>query len=86
MRRSVEALRMHDQMLREWKRNRRFRAMAYWLVANCLAAVLLARRPQIEDTYWFWLFCIAGAMFLRAAYRTDTTFSMWMLLVGDSTK
>jgi hypothetical protein len=43
--------------------------MAYWLIANCLAAVLLTQRPQIEDTYWFWFFCIPGVMFLRAAYR-----------------
>jgi hypothetical protein len=51
------------------KMNARFKVMVYWLVANCLAALLLVRRPQIENTYWFWLFCIPGVMFLYATYR-----------------
>jgi len=52
-----------------------FKIMLYWLIANCLAAVLLVWRPQIERTIWFWLFCIPGLMFLRAAHR-------WMQAVG----
>jgi hypothetical protein len=60
---------MSDQTHVERERRECFRVMGYWLIANCLAAVLLARRPQIEDTYWFWLFCIPGVMFLRAAHR-----------------
>jgi hypothetical protein len=58
-----------DQIPRKDERSAYFKAMAYWLIANCLAAVLLTQRPQIEDTYWFWFFCIPGVMFLRAAYR-----------------
>ncbi len=53
----------------ENERKARFKAMMYWLIANCLAALLLTRRPQIEDTYWFWLFCLPAVMFLRAVYR-----------------
>ena len=60
---------MLDQTPGKDARNTYLKAMAYWLIANCLAAVLLAQRPQIEDTYWFWFFCIPGVMFLRAAYR-----------------
>lgn len=60
---------MHDQVPDQHQRKMSFKAMVYWLIANCLAAVLLATRPQIEDTYWFWIFCIPGLMFLHAAYR-----------------
>jgi hypothetical protein len=60
---------MRDQFPLERKRHMCFRAMVYWLVANCLAGALLAARPQIEDTRWFWFFCIPGVLFLRAAYR-----------------
>jgi hypothetical protein len=60
---------MSDQAPGERERSEYFKAMGYWLIANCLAALLLAHRPQIEDTYWFWFFCIPGVMFLRAAYR-----------------
>ena len=67
---------MYDQK-RGDRRSMYLKTMVYWLIANCLAAVLLARRPQIEDTYWFWLFCIPGVMFLRAAYR-------WMQASGRS--
>jgi hypothetical protein len=45
------------------------KAMVGWLIVNCLAAALLVSRPQIEDTVWFWVFCLPALMFLRAAYR-----------------
>ena len=40
-----------DQILRKDARNTYFKAMAYWLIANCLAAVLLTQRPQIEGRW-----------------------------------
>ena len=56
-------------MASERERDISFKVLVYWLFANCLAAVLLVCRPQIEDKIWFWLFCIPAVMFLRAAYR-----------------
>ena len=62
-------LRMHALIPGERERTGSFKAVLYWLIANCLAGVLLVFRPQIENTLWFWFFCIPAVMFLLVAYR-----------------